>query len=115
MTGQQQTHMRTVLAATGHEVLFTHAALWGAAAIAATAGADVRIGWSGGLSPAPVVHGIAADELAAAVQQHAQRSLKPSHWIQAGQPHDPTRALFSPRIKALPNPEAWEAMQAARE
>lgn len=106
---------QTVLAATGHDVLLTHAALWGAGLIASTVHDGVRLGWTGGLAPTAVVHGITTRELAQAVRQQALQSRQPDHWIQAGQPHEPVRALFSPRIKTLPDPAAWTAMHADRE
>ncbi|SDX98237.1 CRISPR-associated protein Csb3 [Geodermatophilus africanus] len=111
MTAEAQTE----LAPTKHDVLFTHAVLWGAASIAATVHKGVRLGWTRGLSPTAIVYGIAPNELAAAVRQRALRSIEPSHWIQTAQPHDRTRALFSPRIKALPDAAAWTAMRLVRE
>lgn len=101
------------LAATGHDVLFTHAVLWGAAAIA-SAVADVRLGWTRGLEPAPVLSGIGIGRLAKAVHQRAVQATDPVHWVQASLPHESGRALFSPRIKSLPGEAAWAAWQQAR-
>lgn len=105
---------QVLLAPTGHDVLFTHAVLWGAGVIAAAHGADVRLGWSGGLAPAPVVHGIGIEDLAGVVRQRARQALEPTHWVQAALPHESGRALFSPRIKALPDLAAWSAMSDVR-
>lgn len=101
------------LATTGHDVLFTHAVLWGAGAIASTV-SDVRLGWTAGLAPAPVLIGIDVHALAEAVHQRAVQATAPAHWVQAGLPHEPERALFSPRIKTLPGGAAWAAWQQAR-
>ncbi len=104
------------LAATGHDLLFTHAVLWGAGSIAAAAGHHgVRLGWTGDMSRVPVLYGIGATDLAVAVRERAAQALDPEHWIQAGLPHEPGRALFSPRIKALPAPTAWPPLQSARQ
>lgn len=103
------------LAPTGHQVLFTHAVLWGAGAIAASVQPGVSVGWTGGLSPAPVLHGIEERALAFAVHALAVRASEPGAWVQAGLPHEPDRALFSPRIKGLPDPAAWTSLKQARE
>lgn len=110
MTGAQ----RVQLAPTGHDGLFTHAALWGAAAIASAACPTVRLGWIPGLAPAPVLTGIGIEALANAVHERAVHATDPAHWVQARLPHEPDRALFSPRIKALPDAAAWTTWQQAR-
>lgn len=102
------------LSATGHLTLFTHAALWGAGAIAAAAGERVRLGWTGGLQPAPVLYGIEAEPLAVLVHDRAVQAADQDSWVQAALPHEPARALFSPRLKVFPT-SAWCAWQAARE
>jgi len=103
------------LAATGHDLLFTHAALWGAGAIAAQKHPGLRLGWQGDLTKTAVVFGIDADELAATVHGHAQQAQRDGHWVQADLPHESGRALFSPRIKPLPDPSAWTAFAEARQ
>ncbi len=102
------------LAPTGHEVLLTHAALWGAGAIASTVCGGSRIGWTAGLAPAPVLRGIGIEDLADAVHERAVQATDPEHWVQAGLPHEPERALFSPRVKTLPDEASWVAWQQAR-
>ncbi len=104
----------TRLAPTGHGVLFTHAALWGAGAIACTITDRARMGWTGGLTPSAVVTGISVDALAGGVHERAVAATNRANWVQAGQPHEPDRALFSPRIKTLADDAAWAAWQAAR-
>ncbi len=104
------------LAATGHDLLFTHAVLWGAASIAVAAGhRDVRLGWSGRMARVPSLYGVGLTDLAQAVRERAVQAIEAEHWIQAGLPHEPARALFSPRIKALAAPEAWASLQSARQ
>lgn len=105
---------RVVLAGTDHTFLFTHAALWGCASIAATSHPRVRLGWTGKLEKTPVLYGIDATSLARAVRDRALQASDAAHWIRAALPHESNRALFSPRIKALPDPAAWQALQAAR-
>ncbi len=103
------------LAATDHNLLFSHAVLWGAGSIAAAAGhREVRLGWTGHMSRVPSLYGVAVTDLALAVRQRAADALNAEHWIQAGLPHEPARALFSPRIKALEAPEVWAPFQSAR-
>ncbi len=103
------------LAATDHNLLFSHAVLWGAGSIAAAAGhREVRLGWTGHMSRVPSLYGVAVTDLALAVWQRAADALNAEHWIQAGLPHEPARALFSPRIKAIEAPQAWAPFQSAR-
>lgn len=109
MTGPSVT-----LAATGHDLLFSHAVLWGAGAIAAQAHPGVRLGWEGGLTKAGVLYGISADDLASAVVAHAEAATGEDHWVQAPLPHEKNRGLFSPRIKGLPGEGAWRELAAAR-
>jgi len=103
------------LAATGYDLLFTHAVLWGAGSIAAAAHDGVRLGWAGHMTKVAVLYGIGATELAVAVRDRAEKAGDPSHWVQAGLPHEAGRALFSPRIKALPELAAWPPLQEARQ
>ena len=105
---------QVVLAGAGHDLLFTHAVLWGCAAIAAAAHPGIRLGWTGELTRTPVLYGIDATSLARIVRDRAVQAYDPTHWVRAGLPHDGNRALFSPRIKAVPDIAAWQALQAAR-
>lgn len=109
MTGTSVT-----LAATGHDLFFTHAVLWGAGAIAGQTHPDVRLGWEGGLTKVGVLYGISADDLAVAVHTHAAAATREDHWVQAPLPHERKRGLFSPRVKALPE-GAWPDLASARE
>lgn len=70
------------LAATGYDLLFTHAVLWGAGSIAAAAHDGVRLGWTGHMSKVAVLYGIGATELAVAVRDRAEKAGDPSHWVQ---------------------------------
>lgn len=105
---------RVVLAATGHNLLFTHAALWGCGAMSAAADPRVRLGWTGELTRTPVLYGVDSTGLARLVRDRAVEAANPAHWIRAGLPHETNRALFSPRIKPLPGTAAWQALQQAR-
>jgi len=103
------------LARTGHEVLFTHAALWGAAALCEAAGRPVTIRWSRGLQLDGILEGVGVDEMARIVHERAVAARAPTSWIQAPLPHEPQRGLLSPRLKRFPDLAAWQTWQAARE
>lgn len=106
---------RVLLASTGHDLLFTHAALWGAGMIASAVHTDVRAEWTGELTKTPALDGVDALQLAVAVRDRATEALRSGHWMQAGLPHEPNRGLFSPRIKTLPDPSAWAPLHEARQ
>jgi len=91
--------------------LLSHLALYGSAAICAAAGLPVTVGWTSGIEPRPVIEGIDDVGLGDIVLGHASRDRA---WLQAGLPHEPSRGLFSPRIKPPTSPEQWEALQQAR-
>ena len=97
--------------------LFSHALLWGAAAIAEDAGVrDVRLGWTEGMSPWPRLHGTDLDPeaLGEVVRAHATAHADPGSWVHAPLPSEPKRGLFSPRIGALADGAAWHRHEAAR-
>lgn len=100
--------------------LFTHALLWGAAAIAEDAGVPaVRVGWTGsGMSPTPQLVGDDLDEqrLAAIVRDHAAAHCAAESWIAAALPSEQKRGLFSPRVGALgADAAAWRLLHDTRE
>ena len=105
---------RVVLGSAGHDLLFTHAVLWGCAAMAAASLPGIRLGWTGELTKTPVLHGVDGTRLAHVVRDRAVQASEPDHWVRAGLPHEGNRALFSPRVKTLPDAGSWQALQAAR-
>lgn len=99
----------------GHRVLLTHFLLYGTAAVCGDEGlTGVRVGWSGGLAPQPVMAGVDADALGELVHAHAVRCADGGSWLQRGLPMDPVRGLFSPRIAALKTAGSWCELQHAR-
>ncbi len=106
---------------TGFDVreLFSHALLWGAAAIAEDAGvATVRMSWPDpGLSPVAQLDGggLDEDELARVVRRHAAARASTGTWIDEPFPLEPERGLFSPRVKRMgEDPTVWEQFERAR-
>lgn len=104
---------------TGFDVrhLFSHALLWGIASIVEAAGATgVRVRWTEGRRPHPVVSGDDLDgpSLAEAVRDHAA-AHGPGSWVDDRLPDEPKRGLFSPRIAPLgEDAEPWHRLLAAR-
>lgn len=103
--------MSLVLGASPAVELLSHVALYGCAAIAEDAGVTVRVAWTEGMDPGPRVDGLDAEDLGQIVVRHAQRDRP---WLAAELPHDPSRGLFSPRIKSPGSTAGWEALQQAR-
>lgn len=104
---------------TGFDVrdLFSHALLWGAAAIAEDGGVqDVRIRWNGaGLVPVAEVDGLDDANLARLVRQHAVARASTGGWIDQPFPLEPERGLFSPRVKRMGEDRGtWEEYTRAR-
>lgn len=99
-----------------HE-MFSHYVLYGVAALCEQAGVgDVRISWSGGMSPRGVISGkrLDADRVGVVVLEHAQRHAQ-SSWVQEPLPHDAKRALMSPRIAGVGDePNLWDRLMKAR-
>lgn len=99
--------------------LFSHALLWGAAAIAEDGGVrGVRMSWSGGgLSPVAELAGDGLDDmrLAGLIRAHAVARASEDGWIDRPFPLEPERGLFSPRVKAMgEEPATWDIFERAR-
>lgn len=103
----------TVFSKTSPLELFTHFLLYGAATIASSAAKEVTLSWTGGMAPQPTLTGLEVRGLAELVHVHAQVRAMAGSWLAADLPHESGRALFSPRVKGLPD-AAWDAHQAAR-
>lgn len=89
---------------------FDHLAGYGLAAILDAGGADVRLVWFDELETHLVLTGATWDEAGAAVLRHARHALEDSSWVMAdGASNGGRAALFSPRVKAIPEPgiAAW--------
>ncbi|MGH3814780.1 MAG: hypothetical protein ACRDUV_20435, partial [Pseudonocardiaceae bacterium] len=105
------------LAGSDSRVLLSHLALFGLGAILEEAGADPRLGWTGGMAPRPVVVSAACTPLqvAAAVRAHAARCAEPGAWVRRTLPDkDKLRGLMSPRLTTLAIPEGWRDLEEGR-
>jgi CRISPR-associated protein Csb3 len=94
----------------------SHLALVGLGTILDEAGiADVRVGWSDGSDPRPVVRASQVDWPLAAgiVREHTSRHFAAGDWTAARGAGDRS-ALMSPRIASLPDDAAWRGHVAAR-
>ncbi|MDO5066000.1 MAG: hypothetical protein Q4D96_01805 [Propionibacteriaceae bacterium] len=95
----------------------THFAGFGLAAILEDQGhTALRMYWQEGTSPSLVITGVSADDVGAAVRNHAA-AIGNDHWIHA-QLDDERRhgaALFSPRIKSAESREEWETYSSQRQ
>lgn len=95
---------------------FSHLAMIGLAALLEDAAVDgVRVGWTTGLDPSPVVSAPELDWRRASetVRQHAARHAAPTDWTAATLDGGEV-GLMSPRIRPRPNPLAWHDLAAAR-
>ena len=94
----------------------SHLALVGLGAILEEAGiVDIRVGWSDGSDPRPVVRASELDWSRAAgiVREHARRHCAADDWTAVRSAGDGS-ALMSPRIASLPDAVAWRGHVAAR-
>jgi len=108
--------MSVVLADSDHRELFSHLLLYGVGQLCADAGvSDVLLSWTEGATPRPQIAGVDGGELAALVAAHAARHAEEGSWIQLGQPAEPTRGLFSPRLRPPADGAAWADLQLARQ
>lgn len=106
---------QAALSPLGHRVLLTHFLLYGAASLCEDAGLRaIRLGWSGGLAPQPVLGGVEADTLGEIVLAHASRRAEEGSWLLKNLPGNQKGGLFSPRIAKLPDAGAWRQLQRAR-
>lgn len=109
--------MTVLFAGSDPRELFSHLLLWGAGALCQDAGLnDVRLFWTAGQAPRPAIDadGLTDERLGELVRAHAAAHQADS-WLQIGQPAEPTRGLFSPRVKPPADRGAWTALQAARQ
>ena len=105
-----------VLATADPETMLSHLALYGLAAIAEEGGVeDVRLSWSGGMMPRPVLSAPQAtpETLGEIVRQHAGRHDAPESWPSRQVSDGEKRALMSPRISVITTGDGWH-MSACR-
>ena len=96
--------------------LLSHLALYGLAGICEAAGLrDIRIGWTNGMQPRPVLQSaLSADEIAGVVLQHVKDHTANGAWPMLDLPDAPGRGLMSPRIAAIRAADDWKALQSER-
>lgn len=98
--------------------LLTHLALYGLAGICQDAGHDqLRIGWSPGMDPRPVLRSTLSDEeIAELVLDHAAQRSTAGSWPKQDfiDAKGNARGLMSPRLSVLADDKQWETLQAER-
>lgn len=99
-------------------VLLSHLALYGLGAILESAGtADVRIGWTAGGNPRPVVGAPSSDDatIAELVGAHARAAADDDSWVQRDIDLNGRRSgLMSPRLAAFRDDDTRRKVQGAR-
>jgi CRISPR-associated protein Csb3 len=99
------------------QVLLSHMAFYGLAAILSNAGhADVRMSWTPGMRPRPQLSAtdLTWQRIGEAVRVHAAQCAAPGQWL--GQDvvlRGSARGLMSPRITTIPD-QQWGEVQASR-
>jgi CRISPR-associated protein Csb3 len=99
-----------------YRTALSHLALFGLGAILEAAGvANVRVGWSDGSDPRPVIRASQIDwpRAAGIVREHALHHVAADDWTAARDAGDRS-ALMSPRIASLADDAAWRGHVAAR-
>lgn len=105
-----------VLATAEPSTMLSHMALYGLAAIAEDGGmTGVRLSWTTGMAPRPVLSAPEAtpEELGELVRRHAARRDAPDSWL-SRQLEGDKRALMSPRISVITTAEGWRSLQDGR-
>lgn len=106
-----------VLATAEPKTMLSHMALYGLAAIVEDGGLeDVRLSWTRGMAPLPVLSAPRAtpETIGEVVRAHAARHATPESWpsrtVRDGEP----RALMSPRLSVISSDEGWRSLQRRR-
>lgn len=99
--------------------LFSHMAFYGLGAILADSGAgfDLRLHWSGGPDPRPVLDlgDASVEQAASVVRDHAAARALPESWVQQTMTtSNASFGLFSPRVKVPASREDWLDLAHAR-
>ncbi|QSB16760.1 hypothetical protein JQS43_11035 [Natronosporangium hydrolyticum] len=106
-----------VLASAAPDVMLSHLALYGLAAIVEDGGLDdVRLSWTGGMSPRPVLSAPQAtpERIGEIVRRHAAGGDDPDNWPSRQISDREKRALMSPRISVIAEREGWQELQDRR-
>jgi CRISPR-associated protein Csb3 len=106
-----------VLSAAESTTMLSHMALYGLAAIAEEGGLEeVRLSWTGGMTPRPVLSAPQAspEKIGEIVRRHAARHDTPASWPSRQLSEAEQRALMSPRISVIQTGEGWRSLQGRR-
>ncbi|MEU2616248.1 hypothetical protein ABZ570_32500 [Micromonospora sp. NPDC007271] len=106
-----------VLATAEPTTMLSHMALYGLAAIVEDGGLeDVRLSWTAGMTPRPVLSAPQAtpETIGEIVRRHAARHDTPESWPNRQISEGEQRALMSPRISVISSSEGWRSLQDRR-
>jgi CRISPR-associated protein Csb3 len=106
-----------MLATAEPTTMLSHMALYGLAAIVEDHGLeDVRLSWTGGMEPRPVLSAPQAtsETIGEIVRRHAAHHDAPKSWPSRQVGDGEKRALMSPRISVITTGEGWRSLQVRR-
>jgi CRISPR-associated protein Csb3 len=106
-----------VLATADSETMLSHMALYGLTAIVEDGGMeDVRLSWTVGMMPRPVLSAPQAtpETIGEIVRRHAARHDAPESWPSRAISDGEKRALMSPRISVISTSDGWDNLQGRR-
>jgi CRISPR-associated protein Csb3 len=106
-----------VLASADPKTMLSHMALYGLAAIIEDGGIeDVRLSWTAGMTPRPVLSAPEAtpETIGEIVRRHAAQHGTPESWPSRQLGEGEQRALMSPRISVITTGEGWRSLQDRR-
>ncbi|WP_213455089.1 hypothetical protein [Rhizomonospora bruguierae] len=106
-----------VLSTAEPTTMLSHMALYGLAAIVEDGGlAGVRLSWTAGMAPRPVLSAPRAtpEVIGEIVRRHAARHDTPESWPSREVATGERRALMSPRISVISSREDWRSLQGRR-
>jgi len=106
-----------VLKTADPDTMLSHLALYGLAAIVEDGGLDdVRLSWTPGMTPRPVLNAPQAtpEKIGELVRRHAARHDTPESWPSQQISAAEQRALMSPRISVISSSDGWRSLQERR-
>ncbi|MEV4830541.1 hypothetical protein AB0K25_19740 [Micromonospora sp. NPDC049257] len=106
-----------VLASADPKTMLSHLALCGLAAIVEDGGMEgVRLSWTAGMTPRPVLSAPQAspETIGEIVRRHATRHSTPESWPSRQLSEGEQRALMSPRISVITTGAGWQSLQRRR-
>ncbi|WP_433532639.1 hypothetical protein ACQPYA_11755 [Micromonospora sp. CA-263727] len=106
-----------ILTTADPDIMLSHLALYGLAAIVEDGGLDdVRLSWTPGMTPRPVLSAPQAspETIGEIVRRHAARHDTPESWPSRQISAAEQRALMSPRISVISTSDGWRSLQQRR-